>query len=395
MTDTPTRHSAADADAAPDWEALARHLAGESRAEEARAIAEWLRAHPDDAAMLRALDVEATRAARPEPSGAPIDVEAALRRVQLRRDAITGGEHADPDVLPFRRPSSAPQAMPVAASGTVVTPKAAPAVVPVRRREWRLGGLAAAAAIAAIAIGLGRRGAETGAGAPAAVGAPARVLETAVGVRDSLQLPDGTRVVLAPGSRLTVAAGYGAGTRDVTLEGEGWFSVRHDAVRPFRVRAGGAQVVDLGTEFTVRTDGLSGARGVTVAVHEGSVSIAADTDTVSASPAVVLTAGDRGAMDDQGRVTAERGAASAEDAAWTRGRLRYRATPLVVVQADLRRWYGVELRLADSTLVGRRLTATFEGDPVERVLEVIALAVGGEVTRTGDVAVLRRARGRP
>jgi transmembrane sensor len=386
MTDTPTRHSAPDADAAPDWEALARYLAGESPAAEARALAEWLAAHPADAAMLRALDAEATRAARPGPVDGSIDVEAALRRVQLRRDAAPAPMSGDPHVLPFRRPVAAPRSAPAA-------PPAAVASTGIRRRDWRLGGLAAAAAIAALAVGLGRR---TGTpDAPAVAAAPARVLQTAVGVRDSLDLPDGSRVVLAPGSRLTVAAGYGDGARDVTLEGAGWFSVRHDAARPFRVRAGGAQVVDLGTEFTVRTDGLPGARGVAVAVHEGSVSLAADTDGTAAARALVLTAGDRGVVDAQGRASAERGAASAEDAAWTRGRLTYRATPLVVVQADLRRWYGIELRLADSALVGRRLTATFDGDPVERVLEVIALAVGGEVTRTGDVAVLRRARGRP
>lgn len=366
MTDSPTRHPASDADAAPDWEALARYLAGESSEAEAREVAAWLESHPEDAAMLRALDDAVTRVAAPQPSDAPIDVEAALRRVRGRLDAVSAAADADPGVLPLR---------PAAAR---------------RRLDWRLAGLAAAAVVA-IAVGIGRRGATSDGTAPGA--APATELRTAVGVRDSLLLPDGSRVVLAPGSRLTVAAGYGSEARDVRLEGEGWFAVRHDEARPFRVLAGGARVVDIGTEFTVRTDGLPGARGVAVAVYEGSVSIAPDTDAAGAAAGVVLGVGDRGTVDAQGRVSAERGAATAEDAAWTRGRLTYRGTPLVVVQADLRRWYGVELRIADSALVGRRLTAAFDGDPVERVLEVIALAVGGEVARTGDVVVLRRARG--
>lgn len=376
MTDSPTRHPASEADAAPDWEALARYLAGESPEGEARAVGAWLAAHPEDAAMLRALDDAVTRVAAPEPSDAPIDVEGALRRVRRRLDESPAAD-ADPDVVPLR---------PAAARRPVV--HAGPAAR--RRFDWRLAGLAAAA-VAAVAVGIGRRGATGEDAAPGA--APATELRTAVGVRDSLLLPDGSRVVLAPGSRLTVAAGYGGDARDVRLEGEGWFAVRHDEARPFRVLAGGARVVDIGTEFAVRTDGLPGARGVAVAVYEGSVSIAPDTDAAGAAKAVVLGVGDRGTVDAQGRVSAERGAASAEDAAWTRGRLTYRGTPLVVVQADLRRWYGVELRIADSALVGRRLTAAFDGDPVERVLEVIALAVGGEVTRTGDVVVLRRARG--
>jgi transmembrane sensor len=370
MSDTPTRPDAADSGAPPDWEALARHLAGESAADEARAVAAWLAAHPDDAALLAALDATATSAAAPDPT--PIDVEAALRRVRARRDAAAT---PDADVLPFR-----PRETGAAPGRSAVA----------RRRVWPAG-LAAAAAVAAVVFGLGRRD-----GARPAGTAAATELATAVGVRDSLRLPDGSRVVLAPGSRVRVAAGYGDGAREVTLEGEGWFAVTHDARRPFRVRAGGALVEDLGTEFSVRTDG---GAAVAVAVFEGSVSLAplaaapaADSGDDARQRPVVLRAGDRGAVDSLGRVRAERGAAAAGDAAWTRGRLTYRAAPLSVVQADLRRWYGVELRVADPALAERRLTATFDGDPVARVLDVIALAVGGEVTREGNVATLRQAR---
>ncbi|HWJ22481.1 MAG TPA: DUF4974 domain-containing protein, partial [Gemmatimonadaceae bacterium] len=74
-----------------------------------------------------------------------------------------------------------------------------------------------------------------------------------------------------------------------------------------------------------------------------------------------------------------------------RGRLAYDAAPLDVVRADLRRWYGVDLRVADSTLARRRLTASFDGEPVARVLDVVALALGATVERSGNVAVLRTA----
>ena len=56
----------------------------------------------------------------------------------------------------------------------------------------------------------------------------AQVLATKVGQRDSLVLSDGTRVVLAPGSTLTVAAGYDTGDRSVTLDGAAYFDVHHD-----------------------------------------------------------------------------------------------------------------------------------------------------------------------
>src|SRR6476661_1865746 len=64
---------------APDWEALARYVDGESPADEAARIAQWMETHPVDKTLLEELDVHA----KLEPT-ADVDVEAALRRVQGR-----------------------------------------------------------------------------------------------------------------------------------------------------------------------------------------------------------------------------------------------------------------------------------------------------------------------
>jgi transmembrane sensor len=359
-------------DATPDWDALARFAAGESPADEARLVSGWLAEHPADAALLDRLG-EVVRAGTASASAAvesEIDVEGALRRVRARRIE----EARDADVLPFRAPERA---------------------VPARRQprawrsRWALGGLAAAAALAAVAVGLGRAGRD-GATGGTQVAAAERVLTTGVGARDSLTLADGTRIVLAPASRLVVAAGYGDGRREVTLEGAAWFGVKHDAVRPFVVRAGNALVRDIGTAFVVRTDG-AGAGGVSVSVTEGSVALGAAGAPAGAADGVVLAAGDRGEFRPDGQVVATRGGVTEDETAWTRGRLVYRAAPLDVVRADLRRWYGVELQVADSALAGRRLTATFEGDSLGTVLDIIATALGARVERAGNIATLRQA----
>jgi transmembrane sensor len=351
-------------DASPDWEALARYLAGESPPDEARAMAAWLAAHPADAAMLGALDAAVGRAAHAD-AAPDVDVEAALRRVTVRRDREREGGASS--VRPLRR--LAPRRL-------------AP--------RWRVGAMAAAAA-ALLAVGLvGRtltsRASDDGGAAPQTYAAE-------MGGLRSLRLPDGTRVVLAPGSRLLVATDFGSARRDVTLDGAAWFRVRHDAARPFTVRAGPAVVRDLGTAFTVRTDEGGDGRGVAVgvAVTEGAVALRAATAAAPGDTGVVLNAGDRGVLRADGGVIAARGAVTEDDLAWTRGRLVYRAAPLDEVRADLRRWYGIELVVADTALARRRLTATFAGDSARRVLEVIALALGARVELAGDTAVLRPA----
>jgi transmembrane sensor len=68
--------------------------------------------------------------------------------------------------------------------------------------------------------------------------------------------------------------------------------------------------------------------------------------------------------------------------------LAYRDASLAEVQADLRRWYGIEFAVPDRVLAGRTLTASFHSDSASQVVRVIALALGAEVVQRGDTILL-------
>lgn len=335
-----------------DWEALARFLAGESPPREADAVRAWLAADPGRQAVLGALDRALDHAV--VPPVANLDVDAALARVHRRMDA------PETPVTPLRR--TAPPSV------------AAPP-------RWRAPVLRAAAAAVVLFGGVFAWQAVRGGDEPAG----GMTFATAVGERDSVRLPDGTRVLLGPDSRLTLAAGYGENAREVDLRGEALFDVPHDDARPFTVHAGGARVRDIGTVFTVEAD----PGGVRVVVTDGAVALRPETG--AGDDELVLREGERGVL-AQGRPRAERAAATEDDLAWTRGELVFRDAPLADVAAELRRWYGVELR-ADAAVSARRLTASFEGEDARQVLDVVALALGAEMTVRGDTAVLSAATG--
>ncbi len=344
----------------PDWGDLARHRAGETVGDEARRIDGWLKANPLDAEMLAALDAVLAR----ERTGGEVDVpdvEAALQAVRARMH----------DDTPAR----------VIAFPTARTAASRPR----QRAGWIAGGLAAAAVVA-LAFGVGRtHDAGDRPVAVAARGAAGSIVATGYGIRDSVRLPDGTRVVLAPGTRLAVSPSFGNASREVTLQGMAWLAVHHDAAVPFTLRAGGAVVRDVGTEFTVRT-GAAESDPVSVSVSEGSVEVRS---AAASASAVTLAAGDRAELGADGDVVAERGAASDADLAWMAGRLVFRDARMDRVRVDLRRWYGVQLQFADSAMLARRITATFDGEPVDRALQVIALALGARVERRDTIAVMR------
>ena len=359
MTERPSDFNDGTSPQSADWEAVARHMSGEDTAE-SRSHIEALLAEPGNRELLASLDELTSRMSSEIPTD--VDVEAALRMVKARFD------DTEPVSLRLER-------------STTSVPTA-------RRAKWRVP-FPAIAAAALIAAGLGTwltvsRHAPTG---NKATPAP-RMLATGVGIRDSLRLTDGTKVVLGPQSSIRVALGYDVSSRVVEVRGVAYFEVIHDAARPFTVKTSNATIQDVGTKFAVRTDSPD---GVGVIVTEGSVSLA---PVQGVAPPVVLKAGDRGTLNSSGRVVTRHGAANDDDLAWLNGRLVFRETPISEVASELRRWYGIELQLADPSLAGRHLTATFSGEPADRVLEVIGLALGADIERHGDTAVIRSNKGR-
>ena len=242
------------------------------------------------------------------------------------------------------------------------------------RSAWRGARFRAAAAVLVVAgAGLLWRLASQDR-APGGEAPPSRYA-TAAGVLDSVRLSDGSKVLLGPGSTLTVATGFGDRTRDVTLTGDARFEVVHDDARPFVVRTAAASFRDVGTVFVVHGTPV----GARVAVTEGAVAMVA----AGATDSVLLRAGDRASVVAGGSVSVERAAASAEDLAWTSGRLVLRDVAVAQAVADLRRWYGMELRV-DSALAGHRVSATFErGAPPADVARVVAALLGGGVREEG------------
>ncbi len=78
-------------------------------------------------------------------------------------------------------------------------------------------------------------------------------MEAPDGSQLNLVLPDSTEVKLNSGSTLRYSQGYGITDRNVFLQGEGYFKVKHQEKMPFKVYTSELVVSDLGTEFDVRS----------------------------------------------------------------------------------------------------------------------------------------------
>lgn len=343
----------ADTANAPDWDAIARYLANESSAEEATRVRQWLDANPTDKALFEQLSSGEALSVLAAP--ADVDVEAALGRVHAQMEQQPGLPR-----LTLER-------------GGRRGRRIAPVLV----------FLAAAAAVIGF-VTLRPSGKAPSTNSPAA-----RTYATRTGQRDSIMLADGSRVILGPDSRLTVPAGYGTDARAIELEGDGYFDVRHDASKPFTVRVANALVEDIGTTFTVESDA---GDTTSVSVLSGSVRLRAQGS--SAAAGAILAAGDRGSLTVDGQVHAYPNTVRNDDASWTTGRIVFHDASVTRIVAEIHRWYGVKLRVADTTILNRHVTTTFDdGDSIDQVLRSLALTLGARIDRQGDSATIHPSSG--
>ncbi|HEV8084894.1 MAG TPA: FecR domain-containing protein [Chitinophagaceae bacterium] len=87
-----------------------------------------------------------------------------------------------------------------------------------------------------------------------------------------LFLPDGSTVVLSAGSKLNYPSSFeGMKKREVFLDGQAFFDIKHKASQPFIVHTGKIKTVVLGTAFNIKA--LDREADITVTVKRGRVKV--------------------------------------------------------------------------------------------------------------------------
>jgi ferric-dicitrate binding protein FerR (iron transport regulator) len=78
------------------------------------------------------------------------------------------------------------------------------------------------------------------------------ITEVPYGSKSVISLPDGSRVWINAGSKITYSIDFNKKDRNVALEGEAYFDIVTDRKRPFFVESSGIKVKATGTQFNVR-----------------------------------------------------------------------------------------------------------------------------------------------
>jgi transmembrane sensor len=248
-------------------------------------------------------------------------------------------------------------------------------------RLWWTAAIASAATITLCVIGLGLWRLRSNDPPVAATETTAR-FTTRHGEQSSVRLQDGSVVHLNTDSAITVR--YGVRHRTVTIDsGEADFEVAHEANRQFRVLAGRAEVVDIGTNFNVRL--ADNAAVVTVLVGRVAVSAGSPTGLQSPGPAdlhwIRVSAG------QQVKLAADSPATPAtvdthRVTAWLHRQISFEHEPLERVVTEFNRYVSKPIEITTPVLRKLEISGVFATDDVTPFLAFLRSLDGVRVDET-------------
>lgn len=214
---------------------------------------------------------------------------------------------------------------------------------------------------------------------------------TAVGMQRTIELADGSRVLLNTDSEVEIELGIA--TREIRLlKGEALFEVARDPGRPFLVYAGNGLVRAVGTAFSVY---LRNENSVSVTVTEGEVELAAmpepassdlarDTGLESPAPLATLKAGQVATFGH--KVESIQFLALNEierQLSWRDGMLRFDGEPLSHVVAEVSRYTTQKIVILDPGLADLRIGGYFKVGETEAMFEALETSFGVHAERIG------------
>jgi ferric-dicitrate binding protein FerR (iron transport regulator) len=195
---------------------------------------------------------------------------------------------------------------------------------------------------------------------------PAKFVITAQATNLEKVLPDGSVVSLHAGSQITYPESFSSNTRNVELIGEAYFKVTHDKTKPFIVASGPARVEVLGTQFNMNTHTLNGA--MEVVLTSGKVSVyykGLQKDNV------LLMPGEKAELNTEQKHICKSTNTDPNYMAWKTHVLIFDNETLQQVVNTLHNVYQTPIQIADARLSYCRVTATFNNQSLQSVLEVI------------------------
>ena len=206
------------------------------------------------------------------------------------------------------------------------------------------------------------------------------IQQTAFGKMATLTLPDGSIVTLNGNSRLRYAPRWaGRQTREVWLDGEGFFRVTHQKNHErFVVHLPNKLNIEvLGTQFNV----IARKNRSKVVLQNGKIRLDVGEQ---AKEKLVMQPGDLFYADVKAKVYYRKRVDAAAQSAWQTGKLSFDGSTLQEVAQMLEDTYGVTVVIADSDLRQQTLSGTIPNQSMQTILNGLSTLFDLHITQQSN-----------
>ena len=195
-----------------------------------------------------------------------------------------------------------------------------------------------------------------------------QTLQSAQNSGGRLTLPDGTQIFMAPNSKITYTNSFNTEKRELTLIGEAFFDVKHDAQKPFIIRTNNQLAVTvLGTSFNVYARPKANTE---VKVATGLVGITANkkTNYLKAGQQLIYQL-------NNGQITIKQ--VNAQDASSLQSQtLFFNDNNADEIAEKLQRWYNINIEVKPSARKRARFSGEMKDNGIDNLLHGLSYATG-------------------
>ena len=237
--------------------------------------------------------------------------------------------------------------------------------------------------------------------------APASEISTRNGSRTDIILPDGTKVWLNAGSKLTYDKNFGEAIRNVNLTGEAYFDVVHNAEKPFVIHTSAMDIKVLGTEFNVKS--YPDESTTEASLIRGSIEVTLKdkrAEKIVMKPNEKLVVSNELKNDFKTLIPSKKSLKPSDpiislghlnyfsldstilETSWVNNRLIFEDESFEQVATRMSRWYGVDFEFGDADIQKLRFTGNFKNESVEDALKAMQITADFSFRISSDKHVI-------
>lgn len=202
------------------------------------------------------------------------------------------------------------------------------------------------------------------------------------GVKSTISLEDGSKVFLNSGSSISYQKGFTDSTRIINLQGEAFFEVAKDSLRPFTVKTGSIATTALGTSFNISS---FPNEPISIALISGVVVVSEEHKWAEEK----LMPGEGIQTNIEGKTWKKERFDVEHVLSWMNKTLIFDAVPFKTASRKLENWYGVEITFNNPVPKDLLVSGKFKDETLENILIGLSYSSGFEYEIQGKNIQIR------